>query len=201
MTKRALFVLLVAFAAATGAVRAERADQDKPTQIDADASRADELKQTVVFSGNVVLTKGTLRITGQRLEFREDPEGYQYAVVTAGPGERATFRQRRDPTRPGIEEYIDATADRLEYNGKAETIRLIGHAQVERFENGTPRDEFSAGVITYNMQDSTYSGEGGDAAGDGGRTRTIIAPRTPPAPTSPAVPLEPAKRLDSGRKP
>lgn len=200
MTKPLLFVLLVALAAATGPARAERADHDKPTQIDADASRADELKQTVVFTGNVVLTKGTLRITGQRLEFREDPEGYQYAVVTAAPGERATFRQRRDPTQPGIEEYIDATADRLEYNGKTETIRLIGHAHVERIENGAARDEFSAGVITYNMRDSTYSGEGGDAAGDGGRTRTIIAPRAPAAPPPPAVPLVPTKRLDSERK-
>jgi lipopolysaccharide export system protein LptA len=182
-------------AAAAAPALAEKADRDKPTMIDAASSRADDLKQIVVFTGDVVLTKGTLRITGQRLDFREDPEGHQFAVVTAPQGKYATFRQRRDAVRPGVEEFVEALADRLEYDGKGELIKLIGHAVVKRLENGAPRDEITAGEILYNMRNSTYSGEGGAQVGDGGRTRTIIAPRQPPAPAAPALPLEPARQV------
>jgi lipopolysaccharide export system protein LptA len=152
-----------------------------------------------VYSGQVVLTKGTLRITGERLELREDPEGYQFAVVTAPRGGLATFRQRRDSSRPDVEEFVEAAAERLEYDGKAETVRLTGRAQVKRIENGGPRDEFSGGVITYNMRDSRYSGEGGDAK-DGGRTRTIIAPRSTATPASAPVPLAPARSVEPEKK-
>lgn len=190
--------LLTALALASAPAWADRADRDKPTQIDADAWRGEELKQVVVYSGKVVLTKGTLRITGDRLELREDPEGYQYAVVTARPGELATFRQRRDPTQPGVEEFIEAEAERLEYDGKAETIKLSGRAQVRRIESGEPRDEFRGGVITYNMRESRYSGQGGEAA-EGGRTRTIIAPRSA-APAAPPTPLAPARTLEPERR-
>lgn len=189
--------LLIALAFAALPAFADRADRDKPTQIDADVWRGDELKQVVVYSGKVVLTKGTLRITGDRLVLREDPEGYQYAIVTAAPGGLATFRQRRDPTQPGVEEFIEAEAERLEYDGKAETIKLVGRARVRRIENGETRDEFSGGEITYNMRESRYSGQGDTK--DGGRTRTIIAPRTP-APPAPPAPLAPARSLEPERK-
>lgn len=192
---RILFALLAALAAAP--VLADRADRDKPTQIDADRATGEELKQVVVYSGKVVLTKGTLRITGERLELREDPEGYQYAVVTAAPGQLATFRQRRDPAQPGVEEFIEAEAERLEYDGRSETVKLTGRAQVKRLENGEARDEFRGGVITYDMRDSRYSGVGD--AKEGGRTRTIIAPRSP-APAAPPAPLAPARSLEPERK-
>jgi len=199
MAARFVRVLLIAVAAATSSAFAERADRDKPTQIDADVWRGEELKQVVVYSGRVVLTKGSLRITGERLELREDPEGYQYAVVTAAPGALATFRQRRDPKQAGVEEFVEAAAERLEYDGKAETVRLSGRAQVRRLENGAQRDEFSGGVITYDMRESRYSGTGGEPK-DGGRTRTIIAPRTNESPSAPATPLAPARSLDPERK-
>lgn len=192
-------LLLAAVLAATPAL-AEKADRDKPTQIDADAWRGDELKQVVVYSGNVVLIKGTMRMTGERLELREDPEGYQYAVMTAKTGGVATFRQRRDPTRPGIEEYVEAQAERLEYDGRNETIRLNGRAQVRRLENAESRDEFSGGLITYSLRDSKFSGEGADAARDGSRTRTIIAPRARDAPAAAPTPLKTERNPPAERK-
>ena len=173
---------------------ADRTDRDKPTQIDADKQFGDDLKQVIIYTGSVVLTRGTLRITGARLEFRQDPEGYQYAVVTAAPGQLATFRQRRDSTRPGIEEHVEGVAERIEYDGKLETVRFIGRANWKRLENGEMRDELTGSVITYDGRNSTYQADGGDPKKGSGRVRTIIAPRneTPPAKGEPA-PLTPAR--------
>jgi lipopolysaccharide export system protein LptA len=188
-------MLLVAFAlcAATGA-RAERADRAKPMQIDADHQTLDDLNQVSVFTGAVALTKGTLHLTGQRVEYREDPEGYQYAVVTAPPGQRATFRERRDATTPGVEETIGGEADRIEYDGKLDTVRLITNAVVRRFANGVQRDQITGSLIIYDGLNSTYDvrNDGGDAGHGSGRVQSILSPRLAPT-TSPAgVPIAPA---------
>ena len=49
---------------------AERADRNKPMNIEADAMRYDDLKQTTVFTGRVVVTKGTIIIRGARIDVR-----------------------------------------------------------------------------------------------------------------------------------
>ncbi|HVL56085.1 MAG TPA: lipopolysaccharide transport periplasmic protein LptA, partial [Burkholderiaceae bacterium] len=89
--------LAAAIAAALGAppAAAERADREQPTRIESDRMLYDDAKQTNVFTGNVVLTKGTIRIRGDRLVLRQDPEGFQYGTATGRP---ASFRQRRDGT-------------------------------------------------------------------------------------------------------
>jgi lipopolysaccharide export system protein LptA len=193
LVRVALLPVLLATLLATTAAHAERGDRDKPTQIDADSQRIDDLKQVSVFTGNVVLTKGTLRVTGDRLEYREDPEGFQSATVTTAPGGLATFRQRRDPTRPGVEEVIEGVSERIEYDGRTETVRLIARAVVKRLENTQPRDELSGSLIVYDSRNATYDVAGGPSTKAGeptGRVRTIISPRAPGGP--PPAPAEPA---------
>jgi len=193
-------VALVALAmlGAVAPARAERADRGKPMTIDADHQTLDDLNQVSVFTGAVVLTKGTLRLTGDRVEYREDPEGYQHAVVTVAPGGHATFNERRDAERPGIDETVGGEADRVEYDGKLDTVRLVSNAVVRRYENGVQRDEISGALIVYDGINSTYDVRAADAADAGrGATRvhSVLAPRNagavagaaPPA----AVKLEP----------
>jgi lipopolysaccharide export system protein LptA len=181
----------------TDAAWAERADRDKPTQIEGDRCVTEELKQVSVCTGNVVLTRGTLRITGERMEVRETPEGYRNATVLAAPGQLATFRQRQDATRPGVEEYIEGAAERVEYDERSETVRLIQRAQWKRLENEQLRDEVAGSLITYDSRTSTYSVAGGKDPGSDGRVRLILSPRADGAlaPAAPA-PLTPAPALN-----
>jgi len=177
---------------------AERADRDKPTQIEGAKCVTEELKQVSICSGNVVLIRGTLRITGERMEIREDPEGYRHATVTGTPGRLATFRQRQDTTRAGVEEYVEGAAERIEYDERAETVRLIERAQWKRLENEQPRDEIAGNLIIYDSRTATYSVAGGaDSSGDG-RVRLILSPRkdegAAPSPAAPA-PLKPSTTL------
>ncbi|RYF73871.1 MAG: lipopolysaccharide transport periplasmic protein LptA, partial [Comamonadaceae bacterium] len=58
--------------------RAEKADRAKPMNIEADSMRYDDLKQTSVFTGKVVATKGTILVRGARIDVRQDAEGFQY---------------------------------------------------------------------------------------------------------------------------
>lgn len=194
-------IVAIALVAASLPLRAERADRDKPTLIDSGKCVTNELKQVSVCTGDVVLTRGTLRITGDRMEVREDPEGYRQAIVTGG-GSLATFRQRQDTTRPGVEEYVEGQAERIEYDERAETVKLIQRAQWKRLENNQPRDEVAGNLITYDSRSSTYSVAGGrDGAGGDGRVRLILSPRkdgeapadkpAPPAELKPSTTLSP----------
>jgi lipopolysaccharide export system protein LptA len=199
-TRVALMLMIAGCSLAGASVRAEKADRGQPTVIVADHQTVDDLKQISVFTGHVVLTKGTIRITGERMEYREDPEGYQYAVVTAAPESLATFHERRDPSHPGIEETIDGVAERIEYDNRADTVRLFTRAVVRRFENGTSRDEFSGERIFYDARNSHYDLTG-PGTNPGGRVTARIAPRLPDAPARKDAPggSEPPRSGEPGR--
>ena len=83
-----LRVLVFMLLAVTGLVQAERTDRNKPTQIEADRASYDDLKQVSVWEGNVILTRGSLIIRAQRLEIRQDPEGYQYGTAFGSANSR-----------------------------------------------------------------------------------------------------------------
>jgi len=111
----------VLLAGAAGAALAEKADRNKPMNIEADSLRYDDLKQVSVFSGRVVLTKGTIQIRGAQIEVRQDPDGFQFGVVTGTPQSLAFFRQKRE----GLDEFIEGEGETIEYDGKADTVKFI----------------------------------------------------------------------------
>jgi lipopolysaccharide export system protein LptA len=181
---------------------AEKADRTKPMNIEADALRYDDLKQTSVFTGKVVLTKGTILIRGARIEVRQDPEGYQYGVVTAEPGRLAFYRQKRE----GVDEFIEGEADLIEYDGKADRVKFIRHAELRRFRGTTLNDEMVGNLITYDNSNDMFTVDGGPASpAVGGRVRAVLAPRpnaSAPRAAAPVAPaqLRPSVTLDGGKK-
>jgi len=183
----ALALLLGVLALAAPAL-AERADRDKEANVTADHSTLDDLHQVQVLTGHVVMIKGTMRLGGERMEHRQDDEGYQYYVVTAAPNELASFHERRDEVRAGIESTLDGYAERIEYDDRNERVTLFQRALVKRFENGEQRDELSGTRIVYDARKATYDVDGRNPDGSGNRVHMIIAPRTAPAAPGAAVP-------------
>jgi lipopolysaccharide export system protein LptA len=182
---------------------AEKADRDKPMNVEADALRYDDLKQTSVFSGRVVLTKGTIVIRGARIDVRQDPEGYQYGVVTAEPGKLAFYRQKRE----GVDEWVEGEAERIEYDGKADRVKFINRAELRRFRGATLADEITGSLITYDNSSDTFAVDGGPASPTpGGRVRAVLSPRAPASAAAGAAPgasgaaLRSSTTLDGGRK-
>jgi lipopolysaccharide export system protein LptA len=173
--RRAAWIAL-ALALALGApcVQAERADRYKPTNVESDRMDYDDLKQVNVFTGAVVLTKGTITIRGDRMVLRQDPEGYQHGTTT---GKLASFRQKRD----GVDEWIEGQAEEIQYDGKTETVRLTGRAKVRRLAGTQPADEIEGAVIVYDSRTEQFSVDGSGRA-SGGRVKVVIQPRLGDAP-------------------
>jgi lipopolysaccharide export system protein LptA len=197
------WLLSLALLLAGAPARAEKADRDKPMNIEADALRYDDLKQTSVFTGKVVITKGTIVIRGARVEVRQDPEGYQFGVVTAEPGKLAFYRQKRE----GVDEYIEGESQVIEYDGKADRVRFIKQADLRRFRGPAVSDEMVGSLIVYDNANDVFTVDGGPGSpASGGRVRAVLAPRpaaSAPAtgtPAQPAAQLRPSMTLDGSRK-
>jgi lipopolysaccharide export system protein LptA len=177
---------------------AEKADQSKPINVEADNLTYDDLKQVTIATGNVVITKGTIIIKGDRVEVRQDPEGYQYATATSTGGKHASFRQKRE----GLDEYVDGDSERIDYDGKQNLTTLTTRATVRRLQGqSTVMDTVHGSVITYDGDRDFYTAKGGkDAAAPGnptGRVRAMLSPKNgAPAPLNgPGARLAPSPTL------
>jgi lipopolysaccharide export system protein LptA len=169
-------VVLALGVALAGSVSAERADRLKPLQVEADQpGKIDLLNQFVVFNGNVVVTKGTMAIRAGRIEVRETPEGYHVAVALGSAGRPATFRQKRD----GVDETIEGEAERLEYDGKSNTIKFVTNASVRRLRGAEVADEIAGNLVSYDSVNEVFNVSGGAATptNPSGRVRAVLTPR------------------------
>ena len=161
-------------AAALVPAQADRADSRQPLSFAADSARVDEAQQLNILQGNVEITKGTIVIKADRVEVRQSPQGTQSAVATGGPGKRAYFRQRRE----GSDEYIEGEAERLEYDGARDTVRLVNQAEMRRFRGNTLADQVAGNTITYDNGTEVYQVVGGpSSAAPAGRVRGVLTPR------------------------
>jgi lipopolysaccharide export system protein LptA len=199
-----------------GAAWAEKADRDKPMNIEADAMRYDDLRQLSVFTGQVVLSKGSILIRGGRVEVRQDAEGFQYGTVSAEAGRSAYYRQKRE----GVDETLEGQADSIEYNGKTDSVRLVHKAELRRLRGGKLNDEFSGQLITYDNTRDVFAIDGtpppaalgtSNATSSGGsrRIRAMLTPHSQgngstPSPTAtpaadPTAVLRSSSQLSGGK--
>ena len=211
--KRLLTLSLLAYLACAplGLVYAEKADRNKHMNIEADALRHDDLQQTSVFSGNVVMTKGTIVLRGGKLEVRQDADGYQTGIVTAEAGKRAFFRQQRDTAPGATPEFVEGEAEAIEYNGRADTVRLVRRAELRRYRGSTLSDNLSGATIVYYNLTDVFTVDGSKTAPNttatpGSRVRAVLSPKDAPkgaaaAPGAPGPALRPSEPIDGGDKP
>jgi lipopolysaccharide export system protein LptA len=178
-------------------VLAEKADRLQKMEVESDQpGKVDLQNQIVVFNGNVVITKGTMVIRANHIEIRETPEGYQNATAIGSSSQLAVFRQKRD----GVNEYIEGRAERVEYDGKADTIRFINKASVKRLRGTEVADEVTGALITYDNIAELFTVSGGSSAATPtnptGRVRAVLTPRQ-----DTAAAAEAASAAASGTKP
>ena len=172
-------LISLALLAAMPAV-AEKADRDKPMNAEADALRYDDLKQTSVFTGNVIITKGTTLIRGTRVDVVQDAQGYQQAVAIAEPGKLAYYRTKRD----GVDETIEGEGERIEYDGRADNVKFIRQAVMRRHVAGKLADESHGELIRYENTTDVFTVDGSvqprpTANNPSGRVRALLSPRSP----------------------
>ena len=165
---------MVVFLMVSFSAWAEKADRDKPLQVEANKMTADDVRRLNVFEGNVVLTKGTMSLRAERLVVRQDAEGFQLATATGRP---VRFRQRQDP-KPGEKEgiWIDGEALRIEFDDRNQKIELYESARVNR-----GGDEVAGDYIFVDQRSDFYQVSAGKGPAGQGRVKAVIQPKAPSA--------------------
>jgi lipopolysaccharide export system protein LptA len=144
--------------------RAEKADRDRPVQIEADSVRFDDLKKIAVYEGNVMLSQGTFLLIADRIEVWQDDKGFSGGNAIGKP---VRFRQKLE----GKSEFAEGYADRIEHDAEKETMKMIGNARLKQAD-----DDLRGNLIVYNTRTEVYEASG--VGGSSGRVRAIIQPRS-----------------------
>lgn len=156
-------------------VFAEKADRDKPVHLEADRATVEDVNlananRVSVFTGNVIMTQGTLRIEADKVIMKEDTNGFRNATAF---GDLVRFRQKRD----GMDEYIEGWSKRVEFDNTTDKLELFRQARLKR-----GLDEVKGDYISYEMNSEFFqvigSNERGVETGADNRVRAVIQPKS-----------------------
>ena len=174
---------------------AERADRDRPMIFEADAVRYDDLRQISTWTGNVVISRGTILIRAARVEVRKDQDGYQVASALADPGKKVFFRQKRE----GVDEFFEAESELMEYNERGDWVQFTKQAVMRRYRGAVLSDETSGAVIFLdNKTEAFVVNNPPSVSVPGARVRGVLTPRPGEAAPSGSPVVVPPLRASSG---
>lgn len=142
--------------------------QQQALPIRIESNNADLSQQSGVstYTGHVVLTRGGLTLTGDRLVItRLNDRGNVRAELTGSP---AHLEKQPDQDSADV---VTGHSDKIEYANNSSTVILRGDAVVER-----GGDQVTGQVIRHNIDTDRTQAEGG--SGDSGRVRITIQPQS-----------------------
>lgn len=133
LNKPVLFFLIVLLHINCILLQALPGDSSEPIEIEADFAELDDEKGETIYVGNVIVTQGSLRMTGEKLRIiLDEAKDIDRAIMTGKP---ATFRQR-----PQIDEAeVEGESKTIEYRATSGFLYLINSAKLvqgERFAEG-----------------------------------------------------------------
>lgn len=132
---------------------AEQSDQEKPIVLEAEKVSVNDVRQIYELDGAVLLTKGSILITGDHGKITVDPEGYEYVDIEGAPNSTASFRQRREGM---ANEFMQGAGQTVTYDAKAELLTLNGDASLKRLLNMQVLDQLHGWKIEYDDVKEAY---------------------------------------------
>ena len=152
----------------TNPVLAELADADKPIHIESDRAtvkntgRSNNKNRVSVFTGNVVLTQGTMIIRSDKMEIEEDKDGLQGFIAY---GNLVSYRQKSE----GKDEYVEGWGERMEFDSRADKVEFFTQARLRR-----GADEVHGEYISYESKTEFFKVNNGTNKNAKDRVRAVI---------------------------
>ena len=169
----ALSFLLIGITAATDLV-ALSTDSQQPIQIEADFAELDDQEGRTVYVGNVIVTQGSIRMTGDKLRVHFSADKDLEDVFMEG--RPAYFKQTPD----GGKEDVEGEGLLIEYHAKKSLLHLIQKAKLTQgartFEGDRINYDTAKSVITARAKPRDKTKPSGSPP-KSGRVKVIIPPK------------------------
>ncbi|HCM06268.1 MAG TPA: lipopolysaccharide transport periplasmic protein LptA [Oceanospirillales bacterium] len=134
-------------------------DATQEITIHSDSAQFDRKTGTAIYTGQVVLEQGTLKITADQITLHSNEEKKLTQAIALG--QPAHFQQQMEDDK-GL---TKAQGGNITYLTLDKNITLLDNATLEQEDN-----VFTGETIIYNMLDETVSAKGG--------TQTELAPKS-----------------------
>lgn len=148
-------------------------DVEQPVEIEADFAELDDAAGRTTYTGNVVVTQGSMRMTGDKLIANFDEDRQLVDVYLEGTP--AYFKQTPD----GGKQDIEGEGLQIEYHQPKSLLYLIDKARLVQGDR-----LFEGYRINYDTSRSIITGRGAsnaprskDTAQKPGRVKVIIPPK------------------------
>jgi lipopolysaccharide export system protein LptA len=126
--------------------RADDGDKDKPINFSGDTGGGSSATGVGELSGHVTITQGTLVLHADKVTFKRNPDNSLSATATGAP---VSYRQKRQ----GTDEYDEAYAQRIVYDGQKQLVELFDRALLKQ----GPTKELRSDYISYNRANGVAS--------------------------------------------
>lgn len=136
-------------------------DTDQPIHIESDQQSLDMQGNVVTFTGNVIVTQGTIKINADKVVVTR-PGGEQGKEVIDGYGKPATFYQMQDNGKP-----VEGHASQMHYELAKDFVVLTGNAYLQQVDSNIKGDKITYLVKEQKMQAFSDKGK---------RVTTVLVP-------------------------
>jgi len=137
-------------------------DYDKPINVSSISQHAQMKSNTITFIDDVLLTQGSIKITGDKLTVIRGEEANHEVMIAEG--KVATLYQTQDDGKP-----FDAEANTIHYDVAKAKITLTGNAQVKQLDS-----QINGSKIIYFLETEELIVESGKDAQE--RVKTDFLP-------------------------
>ncbi|NVK44119.1 MAG: lipopolysaccharide transport periplasmic protein LptA [Oceanospirillaceae bacterium] len=141
-------------------------DRSQPINISADQATIDDVSGTTIYSGNVSIEQGSMKITASQVDLYRSNGDVDRILATGN----VHFQQQAARDKP----VTNAYGERMDYRIDRREITITGNARVVQ-----QKDSFTGQKIVYNLDKSlvnAFSGEGQK----GQRVQMVIQPKGAP---------------------
>ena len=158
-----LFWLIIATVLTAAQAETTEADRAAPVELAADSAEVDDASGVSIYRGDVVLTRGALRITGDLMRVFTDTERQLQRVVVEGTP--ATYRETMPQAAPRR-----AEAPRMEYYASGpERLVLLEGGELRQGDNTVTGQT----ITHYPAENRTVANGDG---GEDGRVNVRVLP-------------------------
>jgi len=151
-------------------------DKEQPIEVEANAGELDDVKNVTVYTGDVVVIRGSIRMTGDKMTvYYDENDDVETLIMDGRP---ATYRQLPDNS----EVYDEAEALRMEYYELRNMVILLREAEVrqERYTFSGERIEYDTDlsqVKAWSDINKDQQSAGGSDQKKQDRVKIIIKPK------------------------